>query len=41
MTKNVHLMVTLEEKSGDHQSHQDSSSGNHEYMYKIWDQSIQ
>ncbi len=29
------LVVELEEKSGDHQSHKITSSGNHECLYKI------
>ncbi len=33
--KNVNLMVSLEEKSEDHQSHLDSSSGDHERLCKI------
>ncbi len=36
---NVSLMVTLEEKSQVHQSHWDSSSGDHECLYKIYWQS--
>ncbi len=34
-------MVALEEKSGDHQSHKDSPSGQHEYLHQIVWQSIQ
>ncbi len=34
-TTNVKLMVALEEKSGDRQSHQVKSSGNYVCLYKI------
>lgn len=30
-TRNANLMVALEENSGDHQSQEDLSPGNHEY----------
>ncbi len=34
---NVNLSVVPEEKSEDHQSHKDTSSGNHEYLYEaVW-----
>lgn len=34
-TANVKLMMTLEKKSGDHQGHQESYSGDHEYISHI------
>lgn len=39
-TKNVNVMV-LEDKTGDHLSYKDSSSENHECIYKIVWQSTQ
>jgi len=32
---NLNLKAVLEGKLGDHHSHYDSSSGDHEYLYKI------
>lgn len=32
---NVNLLVTQEEKSGNHQHHQDTPSGYHEWLSKI------
>lgn len=37
---NVNLVVGGEEKSEDHQSHQDKSSGHHECLYNMFYQSI-
>lgn len=39
-TKDVNLMLAPEEKSGDQQNHQDTSSVNHECLYKTSGQSI-
>lgn len=39
-TTNVNLMVALKEKSQEHQSHYDESSGDHEYVYHFFKQSI-
>lgn len=33
-TTNANLIVVTEEKSGDHQGHQDASSEDHECVYK-------
>ncbi len=39
-TKNLNLTMAPEEKSGDPQINQDSSSGDHDCLYKILHQSI-
>lgn len=40
-TKNLNLMMTLMEESGDHQGQQGSSSDEHEFLYNISWQSVQ